>query len=273
MDYLEEIKKTELDILTYISNICEKHNLRYYLMFGTLLGAVRHKGFIPWDDDIDIAMPREDYIRFTEIIENTRKSPFKIASWEHDKGYPYIFPKIIDTRTKLKEQAFSHLDFDYGVYVDIFILDGLPKNKIKRVIMEKQHKLYYQLIRYYYLNAKYLNKLLKTFQPLYKKIINIQKIKKSIDKMYLNYNFDDSELCRIPLGFTPKAYLKTEYFQTTKKCEFEGKIFNCPGSSHECLVSQYGENYMNLPPKEERITHHNFVELEINNIQFKGKDI
>lgn len=89
MNYLNEIKRVELDILIYIDDICKQNNIRYYMMYGTLLGAVRHGGFIPWDDDIDISMPREDYNKLRSVLENDKESPYKLISLEHDKDYPY----------------------------------------------------------------------------------------------------------------------------------------------------------------------------------------
>ena len=91
-----EIKQIELDILKYIKRQCEKYNLRYYLAYGTLLGAVRHKGFIPWDDDIDIHMPREDYGKFIELEHNNPDSKYRILSPKYNKDYYYSFAKMID---------------------------------------------------------------------------------------------------------------------------------------------------------------------------------
>lgn len=267
MDYLSEIKRVELNILTYIANICDQNKIRYYLMYGTLLGAVRHKGFIPWDDDIDIAIPRKDYETLKQILKNEKNSYYQLLSWEHDDNYPYIFPKVIDKRTKLKEKAFRDVDFQYGIYIDIFVMDGVPENKFLRVLMEKYHKFLYHLIRYYYRNKLDLNRLLQIFQPIYKKVIGVERLKKKIDEMYLNYDFDKSEICRIQLGFTPKAYLRTEYFKSISKKEFEGSLFNCPSSSHECLVSEYGEDYMELPSIENRVSNHTFIEIEIDSIK------
>lgn len=269
LSYLDEIKETELNILVYIANICEQNNIRYYLMYGTLLGAVRHKGFIPWDDDIDISIPRKDYEKLKQILKNENNRIYTLVSWEHDKDYPYIFPKVIDTRTKLRERAFRHLNFQYGVYIDIFVMDGLPEDKLTRVLMEKRHKFLYQLIRYYYRNELDLNSMLRIIQPFYKRIINIESVKKKIDEMYLNYDFDESKLCRIQLGFTPDAYLRTEYFKDISKKEFEGIMFNCPIDAHGCLVSEYDESYMELPSIEDRVSNHNFIEVEINGIKYE----
>ena len=124
---LEELKKIQFDILKKVAAFCEKNKIKYYLGYGTLLGAVRHKGYIPWDDDIDIIMPRPDYLRFIEIFNKSTPSPeLKVLSHYIDKNHPYPFIKLINTKTK--QVSHSSIKYDMGVCIDIFPLDGLPKS-------------------------------------------------------------------------------------------------------------------------------------------------
>ena len=123
---LTEIKQVELGILDYIVDICNKYNLIYYLSYGTLIGAIRHKGFIPWDDDIDISMPRDDYEKFLKITSSGQiNSKYKCLVPLVD-GYYYEFAKVIDTSTIVEDVSVQSTE--NGVWVDIFPLDGLNKS-------------------------------------------------------------------------------------------------------------------------------------------------
>ena len=123
---LTEIKQVELGILDYIVDICNKYNLIYYLSYGTLIGAIRHKGFIPWDDDIDISMPRDDYEKFLKITSSGQiNSKYKCLVPLVD-GYYYEFAKVIDTSTIVEDVSVQSTE--NGVWVDIFPLDGLKKS-------------------------------------------------------------------------------------------------------------------------------------------------
>ena len=122
-------KKIEFGILKYVSQFCLENNIRYFLCGGTLLGAVRHKGFIPWDDDIDIYMPRPDYDRFIDLMSNSTSNYYVLSSSQHD--YYYNFAKVIDGRTSLNEIGYQPIR-NLGIYIDIFPLEGMPTNKKDR---------------------------------------------------------------------------------------------------------------------------------------------
>ena len=123
----EEIKKIEISILDYIASVCEENNIGYYLAYGTLLGAIRHHGFIPWDDDIDIYMLREDYMKFIEIAKEHIHHRYKLLSIYNDDDYYYEFAKVVDSNTKLKINNVKQIKKE-GVWVDIFPLDNVPKH-------------------------------------------------------------------------------------------------------------------------------------------------
>ncbi len=121
---LEEMKGIELNILKQIHELCISQGFRYFLIGGTLLGAVRHKGFIPWDDDIDIGMPRSDYERFIEYC-SSNEVPFKLVCNKTDPNYGYLFAKAVDRNTVLIEENANKDGAELGIYVDIFPIDGL----------------------------------------------------------------------------------------------------------------------------------------------------
>lgn len=131
----EELKKLEFDILKDVAEFCEKNQIRYYLCGGTLLGAIRHKGFIPWDDDIDIIMPRPDYIRFNNLY-NKRDSNYKVHSLFTDKNWYSTFAEVEDTRTIKTYNGFNQLG-TFGVNIDIFPIDGSPDEEMLRKIFWK----------------------------------------------------------------------------------------------------------------------------------------
>lgn len=127
---IAELKEIQLGILREIDKLCKAYHLKYFMSDGTLLGAVRHKGYIPWDDDLDIWMPRKDYEKLEQIM-NQEGSCYKVVNHKNTKGYIYAFGKAVDTRTILKENI--EVNCPMGIYVDIFPYDGLPGGK-KRII-------------------------------------------------------------------------------------------------------------------------------------------
>ena len=128
----DELKQLELDIMKQFDAYCEKHDLRYYLYAGTLIGAVRHKGFIPWDDDIDVVMPRPDYEKLQLLLEKEPISPnIKLVNAKNYDLYPFPFLKLTDTRTS-GIAKYMPKNYRMGVWIDVFPLDGLPENKEER---------------------------------------------------------------------------------------------------------------------------------------------
>ena len=122
---IEELKKIQLDILIAVDDFCSKNNIKYFLSFGTLLGTIRHRGYIPWDDDIDIIMLRDDYNRFLETFNH---SYYKVNSIQNNPTYFLAFAKVTDERTVMQEEIVYPTE--YGVYIDVFVVDGVPSSTI-----------------------------------------------------------------------------------------------------------------------------------------------
>ena len=120
---LEEVKKTQLEILKVFASFCESNGITYYLAYGTLIGAIRHKGYIPWDDDIDVIMPRPDYNRFIREFKDNR---YVLFCPESNVDCPFSYGKLYDSHTIIEEQTSCH--YRIGLNIDIFILDGMPNN-------------------------------------------------------------------------------------------------------------------------------------------------
>ena len=135
--YKKELQLKMLDMIKVIDDICQKHNIEYYLAYGSALGAVRHKGFIPWDDDFDIAMTDENYFKFLNVCEKELDSnKYYLQTPEKEEEYYLSFTKIRDITTTLIEERNSDIDITYGVFIDIFPIVGVPENKFKRNILK-----------------------------------------------------------------------------------------------------------------------------------------
>lgn len=262
---LNELKKLQIDMLNYIKKICEENNLNYYLAYGTLLGAVRHKGFIPWDDYIDIMMPREDYKKFILAVKEYPCSFYKLISIETEDKYTLPLPKLIDTRTILIQNYNTVEKVDLGVYIDIFILDGAGNTMNEAVSIKNKS---FSLFQDWYRSS------MKMFLPNQSKIISILKWikntpyrKKGIRNYLERMKKFNSKLsfynCKyiVMLNFCPSLKENNiwlaNYFGDGVLLEFEECIFKVPCAYKEILTSIYG-NYMQIPPVEERISNHDY---------------
>ena len=145
---LKEMQEVQIKILEYIDNICKKNNIEYFLIGGTLIGAVRHHNFIPWDDDIDIALTRENYEKLLIILKKEKHDRYELFDHSVNSSYFYPFAKVVDKRTELIENKFKEID-NYGVYVDIFAINGVPNDKRMQDKYYKKLKNLQRLIFYY----------------------------------------------------------------------------------------------------------------------------
>ena len=258
---LEESKKVELEILKDVAGFCEAHGLKYFLAYGTLIGAVRHKGFIPWDDDIDIQMPRADYEKFLELYNKEKATDYYYAISPYDELAKHSFVKVIDTRTAKIEQGIKYDGDKYlGVDIDIFPLDGQPED-------EEEYKKYYnkKMKVYRIFNAKickysWKGIIVRGWRKILAACTTKEKLLKKIEKINAKYKYED---CAV-VGSTDSLYnlikdrMKKEYYREYVQLDFEDSKFRAPIDYHEVLTKIYG-NYMQLPPVEKRITHHSNV--------------
>lgn len=252
----EEHKEIELDILSNVADFCDKNELRYYLAYGTLIGAIRHKGFIPWDDDIDIWMPRDDYNKLMEIYNNFDNGPYKLIT-PYDKVSRHTFVKIVNTLTVKKEAEIDYKNGFLGVDIDVFPLDGQPDDQIK------YEKWYDKLQKYYkfypYLILSHNNKIKRKIAFPIIRLLSGGKnnILNKTKKLHCKYPYEKCtyvgsiECC---YDYIELRY-KKEWFDDFVFVEFENKKFKAPAEYHKILTQTYGD-YMTLPPVEKRITHH-----------------
>ena len=249
IESLDEIKQIELNVLIYIDQICKKNNIRYFLAYGTLLGAIRHKGFIPWDDDIDITMPRPDYEKFVKIMKKDNSFYDLINLEISKKDYSYPFAKVYDSRTRINE-PWRPMKEEIGVYVDVFPLDGLGNKKEKA---EKRARKLLKMTKWiwYLENVKNTN--------LKGKILNVigrKNINRLLTIILKRNNFYDSKYIGMVLWPDDNIeIIESKYYLDIEEGVFEGNIFPIPKYYNEILTNNYGE-YSDYPSKEQQVPMH-----------------
>lgn len=245
----KELRKIQLGILDSIASFCEANNLRYFLGYGTLIGAIRHKGFIPWDDDIDLVMPRPDYEIFCKTYKDCNNN-YKVKYTGNDNSCYINFAKVHDTRTRFQE-SYS-IENNYGIFVDIFPLDGYGSRG-------QAIKCYgiFRAIHYKSLAVNKSNPILKNIAitgiKLLLKPVSLTFLAKELEKVSRKYPIDGSEYVYFFSEKTPP--FKKELFSKHIYQEFEGNRYRIPVGFDELLRQQYGD-YMQLPPEKERINKH-----------------
>ena len=253
----EEGKKIQISILNYFHDFCVRHSLRYYLYFGTLIGAIRHHGYIPWDDDVDIIMPRCDYERMLQLMVNEPQSQFGLVEFRCQKEYYLPFAKIVSKNTVLKERVIP--DFDLGVYIDVFPLDKLPGTMARAKAVRFENKILTRLLQLK-VYPKHSNKFVpRDIVRWIIKPLSIQTLLKIIHKNSVRYSKDKKTayVSNIVWPTYKNEILLDEWFAESKPVDFEGYLFNVPKDYDKILSSLYGD-YMKLPPVENRINKHHF---------------
>lgn len=255
MNRMDELKKQELVILDEVDRICKKHKIKYYLAFGTALGAIRHKGFIPWDDDIDIHMLNDDLIKFKEVCKHELSDKFYYQDKQTDKYYYNYWTKIgLENTTWMPKNRI--VDCKYGICIDIFPIFAMKNTKkdIKRI--NKYTKL--MLItssKYYVLNNK--NKQYSKMKKFIHKIIpaklNDFLYKYSMNKLTIkNKEYDTIVVSSITKD--KNIYFDKNVIVGNKILEFEGRKLPVVNNIDEYLKTFYGD-YMVLPPENKRYGH------------------
>ncbi|EGT3616174.1 LicD family protein [Clostridium perfringens] len=263
---LKEAQELMTTILKDIDTICKKNNIDYWIESGTLLGAVRHKGFIPWDDDIDIGMLREDYNKFIEIASRELKDDIILCNFKNEKNVQYQWSKVKHKYSKIIEEG--NTSENSGLFVDIFPYDFYSrKGNDFSSILKKTYKKKFAVLHYSGLDNKSI-------------ICNSDRIKKYIckilKKVFLNKTFN--ELCNEVVGKIPVKereendvlsygievtaydnYLEYEDIFPLKEINFENITVKSPNKKEKYLKNLYGENYMELPKHKDRVFHNNGI--------------
>lgn len=272
----EELKQVELEILKDVARFCDKNNIRYYLGGGTLLGAVRHQGFIPWDDDIDISMPRPDYERFFKIYNGSNRR-YLAKCVETYPDYWRTFGKVFDRRTYLKEDSICLEKKGNGVFIDVFPIDGIPDSRIKQILLGKEQEflnfLYHGSAWTYTQSHKYddsideFAKLKNIIRTVFKFCavtflhpLPTHKLIRIINRNASREKYDSSNMIGAIVDCAHGAdceIIEKAIFEPRIKFNFENEEFWGPKGYDAYLRNLYG-NYMILPPKKRQVTHHDF---------------
>ena len=257
---ISEIQQMELGIMEYIHEVCQKIGAKYFLSYGSLIGAVRHKGFIPWDDDMDICMLRDDYEKLQDYMLAHPDERYELMSYKNNLNYVYPFMKVQDNHTYLLEED-VRIDSNMGIYVDIFPVDGYEddvnfKSKMTKLIKKRQLSCYtFKGIT----NTKsVLNSLIRYISVIIFYFTNTNKYVSQIDELAKSRKVEDYEQADYLIyKDMNKPVWKREWIEDVETGNFEGKEFMIPKHYHEILTSDYGD-YMQLPPVAQQVSHHDF---------------
>jgi len=264
-------KEKLMETFHAFAQFCEKHQLKYFAAYGTALGAVRHHGFIPWDDDIDVHMMREDYNRML-MLRDHLPANYRISDIS-DFGYTASFAKFIDNNSSIWEN--EHIPYMLGAYIDIFPLDDCSNSREvlkKKFIFDKSFDKYYKSL-YAWENKDIARLLIKGrpiafYYALQRKFIESRRRGKYYRDMMNLYkemtSLEADGYCISTCALFPnKSIMKKEWFKDIIEVAFEDTIINIPAAYHKYLTYHYND-YMTEPPVEERTSHHGrfFVDLE-----------
>ena len=265
------LQSVQLEILHEIDRVCKENEISYWLAFGTAIGAARHGGFIPWDDDIDLFMLAEDLERL-EQYQDAFAPKFFIQSRRTEPEYGLMISRVRDSSTTLIEKESVDLDINQGVFVDIYPLFNCP-------IDEKEHETFYR--KALYARLLQYGKIPETHGTLMKigsrillQLSSKNKRKKTVEEIYQYMkNYEETGYLTYAYGHTGKMKFPKDYFLPEKRVSFEDMQVPVPGKNHELLTQIYGD-YMQLPPVEQQVIHHDFQFVDCDNsyLNYKGKE-
>jgi len=263
-----QLKKMLIDMLEWFHNFCEENNLRYYALGGTMLGAARHKGFIPWDDDIDVGMPRADYLRLEELMKNQPSERYILETPNSpQKDFFYPFTKLYDTQTTLVEN--TRYKIKRGIYLDIFPLDGMGNSAEEAVLFFRKIKWRRYLLlsmttgirqeRSFYKNAS-----VRVMRLVPKWVLNPKKLLHSLDALCREKDFDQCTWGGNPIGnWMEREIMPKRIVGKPTEYTFENLTIYGVEDYDGYLTGLYG-NWQELPPPEKRKSHHDYLYCDLN---------
>lgn len=254
----QKLWDVQLDILNVIDQVCRENNLHYSLYAGTLLGAVRHQGFIPWDDDLDVCMPRDDYVKFLKIWKDKDHSGYILQNKQNTPSFTQSFSKIRKDHTTFLQYEWEKDRYHTGIFVDVFPADRCPDSFIKQMLF-RWRCMKYQLFTREFIPPKssLLIKMISMILLVLTSSSKRKKYRKNFEnKMTELYQHKDLPIVFIERTATIKQVYPNSLLEEYIDLPYEGKNYRCILMWDEYLKLKYG-NYMELPPEKERTWQHN----------------
>lgn len=265
---MQDIQKVSLEILKFVASLCEREGFRYCLMYGTLIGAIRHKGYIPWDDDVDIMMPRPDYERFLQYCTTHRNElgVYEIFNFDTHKEYIYGITRVSDARYEIIKEETSE-NCGMGIFIDVYPYDGLGNDKDMALKLLSKTRRYCDMIvdmtrvdQSIPPTLNYKGKIVYILNRIINKFRGVRYYLQKLSSLHRDYLYDESDYVGPLMWYFSKPHkvlFKKQWFDEMLKVSFEDGQFNVPIGYHDILTQEYGD-YMQLPPVEKRIYQHQY---------------
>ena len=262
---IEQIHKATLEIVEKLIEICDKINVNYYVAYGSLIGVVRHKGFIPWDDDFDVVMLRDDYEKFCDYcIKNENKlKPFKLLSRKCEKKYPYNIARLNNMNYKA---VYDNVQgYESGIFIDIYPLDGAGSDvdKVLKKVEKKKSNLFritlWSIDDHYTKSTynKWYRSIIKYFVRGYSKVRGAKHFLDKMENFKNLYDINNSRYIAVMTWDSGLTLYEKSWFDKYIYMDFENLKVKVPIGYDDFLRCHYGD-YMKFPPKEEQVPHHEY---------------
>ncbi|WP_027090075.1 LicD family protein [Thomasclavelia saccharogumia] len=261
---LKTIQRLEYELLLDVKKICEKENIEYFLIGGTALGSIRHSGFIPWDDDIDIGMTRENYEKFLRLAPSNLTDKYELQTPDSGDNIPYFYTKIRINNTIFMEYCNRNINIHHGIYIDVFPFDIVPDDDVE---YEKMFKKFQSLIRVFSLRQipdiaikpsnciQKLKSLIRKLAHIFVKLIPLSFLKNRLYNVATKYNNSNyNSYCCLNFPEFKTEFIRKEDLYPLEMYKFENDYFPIPKNWDMYLKTHYGD-YMKLPKESDRVGH------------------
>ena len=256
---MNELQRIELNLFCCFREICEKLNLGYFLVCGSALGAERHGGFIPWDDDFDVGMYREDYNKFMELAPKLLPEGIFLQNYKTDPQFPYVFAKLRNSNTTFIQTVLANLDINHGVYIDIFPLDGYPSDASEQKKMARKKKNYRRQLTCTMNMPADLNLKGKVSVAFFRMLgchKRTAKIVSKLEALISQYPVSEAEIiCNHGTWYGERDYIAKEFYGKGTDALYEGLVVRVPEKIDEYLTSLYGGWRTPPPPEKQKGSH------------------